>query len=152
MENLIAYDVFFSLTNIQKEEIQEDCLKIIDQQIYLKPQDALHLFLKKIENLLLATAMNGNVLEPIFLEKTIQAITFFYESIRKDENHHISNLLQENQLLKNTLVSLQEECQNHHQQAQELQEEIKNKQEEINFLKKKHQLMWGKVSNMGIKK
>lgn len=147
--SLIAFEDFHNLTGITKEEIDSNILKIRDAKEFIAPIDAINTFLKKIENQLLAIDMNGGILEPIFLERSIQAITFFYETLLKNKAENSSDMLGENQLLKDTLVALQEECQNYQNKIQELQKELLQKDEEIEFLNRKYKLMWGKVSNIG---
>ncbi|WP_104697995.1 MULTISPECIES: DUF3972 domain-containing protein [unclassified Helicobacter] len=147
--SLVAFEDFYNLTGISEEELDLNILKIRNEKKYIEPTDAINLFLKKIENQLLAIDMNGGILEPIFLERSIQAITFFYEALLKNKIEGSSDTLGENQLLKNTLVSLQEECQSYQNKIQELQKELFQKNEEIEFLNRKYKLMWGKVSNIG---
>ncbi|RDU74160.1 hypothetical protein CQA57_02515 [Helicobacter anseris] len=149
MHQLINLDHFSALTNITKEELDSKLIHEYSGEKFIHPIDAINIFLQKIDNQLLAIDMNGNILEPIFLEKTIQTITFFYETLLKNKTEASTDIIQENQLLKNTLVSLQEECQTYQLQIQNLQKEVDKKNEEIEFLQRKYKLMWGKVSNIG---
>lgn len=148
MQNLIPLDAFSNLTNIKEEEIDESLVRSEGEDKYLAPQDAINLFLQKIGNQLLAIDMNANILEPIFLEKTIQILTSLYESLLKERTESSQASSEENTLLKDTLITLQEECQNYQNQIQDLQDKVRAQEEEIQFLQKKHQLMWGKVSNI----
>ena len=148
MQNLIPLDAFSNLTNIKEEEIDESLVRSEGEDKYLAPQDAINLFLQKIGNQLLAIDMNANILEPIFLEKTIQILTSLYESLLKERTESSQASSEENTLLKDTLITLQEECQNYQSQIQDLQDKVRAQAEEIQFLQKKHQLMWGKVSNI----
>ena len=148
MQNLIPLDAFSNLTNIKEEEIDESLVSSECEGKYLAPQDAINLFLQKIGNQLLAIDMNANILEPIFLEKTIQILTSLYESLLKERTESSQASSEENTLLKDTLITLQEECQNYQSQIQDLQDKVRAQEEEIQFLQKKHQLMWGKVSNI----
>lgn len=148
MQNLIPLDAFSNLTNIKEEEIEESLVRSEGDDKYLAPQDAINLFLQKIGNQLLAIDMNANILEPIFLEKTIQILTSLYESLLKERTESSQASSEENTLLKDTLITLQEECQNYQSQIQDLQDKVRAQEEEIQFLQKKHQLMWGKVSNI----
>lgn len=148
MQNLIPLDAFSNLTNIKEEEIDESLVRSEGEGKYLAPQDAINLFLQKIGNQLLAIDMNANILEPIFLEKTIQILTSLYESLLKERTESSQASSEENTLLKDTLITLQEECQNYQSQIQDLQDKVRAQAEEIQFLQKKHQLMWGKVSNI----
>ena len=148
MQNLIPLDAFSKLTNIKEEEIDESLVRSEGEDKYLAPQDAINLFLQKIGNQLLAIDMNANILEPIFLEKTIQILTSLYESLLKERTESSQASSEENTLLKDTLITLQEECQNYQSQIQDLQDKVRAQEEEIQFLQKKHQLMWGKVSNI----
>ena len=148
MQNLIPLGAFSNLTNIKEEEIEESLVRIEGEGKYLAPQDAINLFLQKIGNQLLAIDMNANILEPIFLEKTIQILTSLYESLLKERTESSQASSEENTLLKDTLITLQEECQNYQSQIQDLQDKVRAQEEEIQFLQKKHQLMWGKVSNI----
>lgn len=152
MKQLINLNHFSNLTKITEEELDSKSIQEYDGEKFIHPINAINIFLQKIENQLLAIDMNGSILEPIFLEKTLETITFFYETLLKNKTEISSNIEQENQLLKNTLVSLQEECQAYQHQIKILQKEIDKKNEDIEFLQRKYKLMWGKVSNIsGIK-
>ena len=119
MQNLILLDTFSNLTNIKEEEIDESLVRSEGEDKYLAPQDAINLFLQKIGNQLLAIDMNANILEPIFLEKTIQILTSLYESLLKERTESSQASSEENTLLKDTLITLQEAVSYTHLRAHE---------------------------------
>ncbi|MCE3039857.1 DUF3972 domain-containing protein [Helicobacter anatolicus] len=142
---------FLQATNLTKQEIEEKTNLVSENEntfIFIK--DGINLFLQKIENQLIAIQMNSKTLEPIFLEKTLQILTFLYEQLIAQSQTQDLVLQEENALLKDTLLELQEEAQKKDKLLAKKEEELEQKEEEIRFLKRKHQLMWGKIGNMGM--
>ena len=147
---LISLEDFTQLTLIQEKEIDENLLQIHQNQKYLDPTKALEIFLKKIENQLIAIDTNGHILEPLFLEQTIQIIVQLYDKILKNTQCSSHDVLEDNKILEDTILTLQEECQNYQNQISILEEKLKQKEEEVDFLNRKYKLMWGKLSNSSI--
>lgn len=148
--NLISLEEFINLTGINEDEIAKEALIEHDQKTYLKPKKALEIFLQKLENTLMATDINGAILKPLFLEQSIKSIVLLYEKIIETTHHNTQDMNDENTLLKDTNISLQEQCEIYQSQIKALQNALIQKEEEIEFLKRKHKLMWGKVSNSSI--
>ncbi len=148
--NLISLEEFLELTDINEDEIAKEVLIIYDQKYYLKPKKALEIFLQKLENTLMATDINGAILKPLFLEQSIKSIVSIYEKIIQTTYHDTQDINDENTLLKDTNISLQEQCELYQSQIQALENTLAQKDEEIKFLKRKHKLMWGKISNSSI--
>ena len=64
----------------------------------------------------------------------------------KDET--ISAFKNENSFLKEALMSMQEVYDDDKKTMEVLRDELANAREEVEFIKKKYRLMWGRVSNM----
>lgn len=147
----ISLQDFIKATGIPEQDILENITPLENnQENYIPIRDGINLFLQRLEAQLIAIEMNTHVLEPIFLEKTIQILTFLYEQLLSQETTQDHSIQEENTLLKDTLLALQEEAQNKDKVITALENELQKKEEEIQFLKRKHQLMWGKVGNMGM--
>ncbi|STP12257.1 Uncharacterised protein [Helicobacter mustelae] len=145
----ISLQEFLAATHLKEQEILESLTPTLIQDIpHIPIKKGIELFLQRIESQLVAMDMNSHVLEPMFFEQTLQALSFLYEKLLSQTQNE--DVIKENTLLKETLLSLQEEAQKKDQSLDLLLQEIKNRDEEIAFLKRKHQLMWGKIGNMGI--
>lgn len=149
-EHLISLEEFSALTGIQEDEIDPKEIEIQDQKSYLKPKKALEIFLQKLENTLVAMDVNGTILRPLFLEQSIRGIVTLYEKIMQTTRNNTQGMGEENLLLRDTNLSLQEQCEIYQAQIKKLCDELEQKDEEIEFLKRKYKLMWGKISNSSI--
>lgn len=81
-----------------------------------------------------------------FVEKTIGTILSLHEKVLDSKDETVSALKNENQFLKDALFQMQEVYDEDKKTISTLTEQLKICQDELNFLKRKYKLMWGKVT------
>ncbi|PAF44466.1 DUF3972 domain-containing protein [Helicobacter sp. 11S02596-1] len=107
--------------------------------------------IKRVENNLVSADMSGNALDPIFVEKTIGTILGLHDKVIAAKDETIGAFKNENVFLKDALISMQEVYDDDKKTIETMRNELQNAREEIEFMKRKYRLMWGKVSSMGDK-
>lgn len=87
-------------------------------------------------------SLSGNA----FVEKTIGTILNLHEKVLDSKDETVAALKNENQFLKDALFQMQEVYDEDKKTISTLTEQLKICQDELNFLKRKYKLMWGKVA------
>jgi len=80
-----------------------------------------------------------------FVEKTISTILNLHEKVLSSKDETVDVLKEENMFLKEALISVQEILEEERDKGRVLTEQLSVAQEELQFVKKKYKLMWGKV-------
>lgn len=80
-----------------------------------------------------------------FVEKTIGTIINLHEKVLVAKEETIESIKNENQFLKDALSSLQELYEEDRNTIATLTEQLKLSQQEVEFMRRKYKLMWGKV-------
>lgn len=91
----------------------------------------------------------GNALDPVFVEKTINTILGLHDKVISAKDEAICAYKNENVFLKDAVISMQEVYEEDKRTIEVLQEELSKVREEVEFMKRKYRLMWGKVTDMG---
>ncbi|MBX7490732.1 DUF3972 domain-containing protein [Helicobacter turcicus] len=86
-----------------------------------------------------------------FVEKTIGTILSLHEKVVSSKEETISSVKNENQFLKDALFNTQEVYEDDKKTIAILREQLRVAQEEIEFLKRKYRLMWGKAIDVKAK-
>lgn len=79
------------------------------------------------------------------MEKTIGTILNLHEKVLRSRDDLIENLKSENEFLKESVYSMQEVYEEDRKTIETLQKQLKIAQEELEFMRRKYKLMWGKV-------
>ena len=116
-------------------------------KIYVEASTGTLALIKKVENRLVSLDMSGNALDPVFVEKTIATILGLHDKVISSKDETISAFKSENSFLKEALVSMQEIYDDDKKTIELLQQQLQKAQEEVEFVKRKYKLMWGRVSN-----
>lgn len=87
-----------------------------------------------------------------FVEKTIGTILHLHQKVLEAKDETIGSLKDENKFLKEALFSMQEVYDEDKKTISTLSEQLRISQEELEFVKRKYKLMWGKVIEEGMKK
>ena len=103
---------------------------------------------KKVESNLVSADMSGKEVDPVFVEKTISTILGLHDKVVAAKDETISAFKNENSFLKDALISMQEVYDDDKKTMETLRSELERSREEIEFMKRKYRLMWGKVANM----
>ena len=80
-----------------------------------------------------------------FVEKAIGTILSMHEKVVDAKEETLEALKNENQFLKDALVSMQELYDEDRKTIETLTAELNATREELEFVKRKYKLMWGKV-------
>lgn len=80
-----------------------------------------------------------------FVEKTIGTIINLHEKVLVAKEETIESIKNENEFLKDALASLQELYEEDRKTIATLTEQLKLSQQEVEFMRRKYKLMWGKV-------
>jgi hypothetical protein len=80
-----------------------------------------------------------------FVEKTIGTIINLHEKVLVAKEETIESIKNENEFLKDALASLQELYEEDRNTIATLTEQLKLSQQEVEFMRRKYKLMWGKV-------
>jgi hypothetical protein len=80
-----------------------------------------------------------------FVEKTIGTIINLHEKVLVAKEETIESIKNENEFLKDALSSLQELYDEDRKTIATLTEQLKLSQQEVEFMRRKYKLMWGKV-------
>ena len=82
---------------------------------------------------------------PQFVEKTIGTIINLHEKVIDAKDETIVSVKNENIFLKEALASLQELYEEDRKTIDTLTKQLKLSQQEVEFMRRKYKLMWGKV-------
>ncbi len=88
----------------------------------------------------------------IFVEKTIGTILNLHEKVIDAKDETLEALKSENQFLKEGLLSMQELYEDDRKAIETLTKQLQISQEELEFVKRKYKLMWGKAIENAAKK
>ncbi|MCF6200698.1 MAG: DUF3972 domain-containing protein [Hydrogenimonas sp.] len=80
-----------------------------------------------------------------FVEKTIGTILNMHEKVMDAKDETLETLKNENAFLKDALLSMQELYDEDRKTIETLTAELNATREELEFMKRKYRLMWGKV-------
>ena len=152
-ETWLLLDEFLRLSGLEKEKVAElikdKTIKSKQEngRIYVEASTGTSALIKKVENRLVSLDMNGNALDPVFVEKTIATILGLHDKVLSSKDETIAAFKSENSFLKEALVSMQEIYDDDKKTIEILRQQLQKTQEEVEFVKRKYKLMWGKVGN-----
>ncbi|AFI05543.1 DUF3972 domain-containing protein [Helicobacter cetorum] len=151
----LELEEFSHLSGLSKERILElvNAGKIQSRKsgdkLLIDASSGTNALIKKVENNLVSMDMNGHSLEPMFVEKTINTILSLHDKVVLAKDETISAFKNENMFLKDALISMQEVYEEDKKTIDMMRDELDKAREEIEFMKRKYRLMWGKVADMG---
>jgi len=116
--------------------------------IYVEAQSSTNALITRIQTGLTSAEANGESYDSVFVERTIHTIMGLHEKVIDAKDETISAFKNENTFLKEALISMQEVYDDDKKTIELLRDELKNVREELEFMKRKYKLMWGKVSNI----
>lgn len=113
-------------------------------EIYIDPSHGMQAIVPAEINELTKPGTSINV-GPQFIEKTIGTIINLHEKVLDAKDETIESVKSENLFLKEALSSLQELYEEDRKTIETLTKQLKFSQDEVEFMKRKYKLMWGKV-------
>lgn len=150
----IILDEFVKLSGLEESKVLEliNAGSIKSKQegdsVFIDASSGTSALVKRVESGLVSADMNGKELDPVFVEKTISTILGLHDKVIASKDETISAFKNENSFLKDALISMQEVYDDDKKTMETLRQELERAREEIQFMKRKYRLMWGKVSDM----
>ncbi|GHS89952.1 hypothetical protein FACS189487_11110 [Campylobacterota bacterium] len=149
MQSWVSVNEFAKLVGKSADEVVKMCeenrlaSRIEDGKLVIESKSGVSLLLpKKIEAELVfdnhANAMN-------FVEKTVGTILSMHEKVIDAKDETLAALKNENQFLKDGLLAMQELYDEDRKAIETLTTQLAIAQEELEFVKRKYKLMWGKA-------
>lgn len=151
LQTFIPLDEFCALTRMESDCIPKECLQFLDEGAFLDPRSALKIFLDHLGSYLIASDVSGFKIQPLYLEETIGILSGLYERVLEKESSLYKNSKQEADKVFEDFLALKKEHESARSYTQKLEILLQKKEEEIDFLKRKYKLMWGKVSHSFLK-
>jgi hypothetical protein len=118
-------------------------------RIYIDPskgmQSVLPVELEEVKSDLEVSSDSEVIAGPYFVEKTIGTIINLHEKVIDAKDETIESIKSENLFLKEAISSLQELYEEDRKTIETLTSQLQLSQKEVEFLRRKYKLMWGKV-------
>ena len=150
MQTFLKIDEFCQLVHLPREAvesmIERGALKIrIDgDETYIEASQGTMSVVPTASSEAVAASGAGLVGEN-FVEKTIGTILTLHEKVLDAKDETLEALRNENKFLKEALYSMQELYDEDRKTVETLTKQLKNSQDEVEFLKRKYKLMWNKA-------
>ncbi len=149
--NWMSIEEYADLTGLEiaaiKELVERGKLisKIEDGAIFIDPsKGASEIVPASLQNISMAT--HSDMIVPAqFVEKTIGTIINLHEKVLDAKDETILSIKNENLFLKEALSSLQELYEEDRKTIATLTSQLKLSAQEVEFMRRKYKLMWGKV-------
>lgn len=153
MESWMALEEFARLAHLEKEKVLEmvasGAIKSKQENgvFFIDAGSGTHALVKSTTGgaVLLGENTTSGGVDSDFVEKTIGTILSLHEKVVSSKEETISSVKNENQFLKDALFNTQEVYEDDKKTIAILREQLKVAQDEIEFLKRKYRLMWGKA-------
>lgn len=148
-ENWIKIDEFLTITGLKTEQIKELITKgqinakYIDNVLFVDSVSGTNALIKSTQSDLVAKSG----VDSDFLEQSIGTILSLHEKVIEAKDETIATIKDENQLLKDTLMSAKEQEADDKKTIETLRQEIELKRQELEAIQRKYKLMWGKMLN-----
>jgi len=144
-------DEYCRLTGLERSAVDQliarDKLSIMEDsgQVYIDPsKGAKSVVPAKVQELI--SRQDGDILVgEQFVEKTIGTIINLHEKVLDAKDETIESVRNENDFLKEALGSLQELYDEDRKTIELLSDQLRHAQTEVEFMRRKYKLMWGKV-------
>ena len=148
--NWITIQEYSELTGLSPDAIYElmergklECKKE-NGKLYIDPSRGMQAIVPAEMKDIEAAGTSINV-GPQFIEKTIGTIINLHEKVLDAKDETIESVRSENVFLKEALASLQELYEEDRKTIDTLTKQLNHTQDEVEFMKRKYKLMWGKV-------
>lgn len=144
-------DEYCRMTGLEHRAVEQliarDKLSIKKEkgEIYIDPSKGTNAVVPtKVQEL--TSRQHGDILVgEKFVEKTIGTIIDLHEKVIDAKDETIESVRNENGFLKEALASLQELYDEDRKTIEVLTDQLKHAQNEVEFMRRKYKLMWGKV-------
>lgn len=147
-ENWIKLNEFLEITGLDKESVKKLITsnqinaKYINDILYIDSISGTNALVKTTHNTFVAKNLDAD-----FVEQSIGTILNLHEKVIEAKDETILAIKNENQFLKDSLISAKEGQINDKKTIDEIKKELEIKKEELENIKRKYKLMWGKMIN-----
>ncbi|GAD18399.1 Uncharacterised protein [Helicobacter fennelliae] len=151
----VAFDEFLKISGLEEQRVNEmianGSIKSKEEngEIYIEAESSTNALISRVQTGLTSAEANGQVYDPVFVERTIHTIMGLHEKVVMAKDETIAAFKNENGFLKEALISMQEVYDDDKKTIDTMREELKHAREELEFMKRKYRLMWGRVSDLG---
>ncbi|EEO25436.1 DUF3972 domain-containing protein [Helicobacter winghamensis] len=157
MESWVGLEEFAKLAHLDKEKILEMVAsgelksKQENGEFLIDAKSGTQALVQSAGNAVMLANTTNVTVDSDFVEKTIGTILSLHEKVVSSKEETISSVKNENQFLKDALFNTQEVYEDDKKTIAILREQLRVAQEEIEFLKRKYRLMWGKAIDIKAK-
>jgi len=150
MQNWLEFDEFCKLVDLDKsvvnDMIKREVLTTKEENgiLYIEASKGAVAAMPKQE-LMLDTSSQNVALGSDFVEKTIGTILDLHKEVLESKDETLEALKEENNFLKEALLSLQTLYDEDRKTVEGLQTQLKDTQKELEFCRRKYKMMWNKV-------
>lgn len=147
----MSIDEYADLTGLEllaiEELIARDKLvsRVENGQTYIDPSKGASELVPTQLQAISKTDSSSMIVPAQFVEKTIGTIINLHEKVLDAKDETILSIKNENMFLKEALSSLQDLYEEDRKTIETLTTQLKLSQQEVEFMKRKYKLMWGKV-------
>jgi hypothetical protein len=155
MQTWLNIDEFRRLSNLSEDRIftliDEDKLnsKFENNQTYIEVNSSAREVIPK--NATDIVSRDDKLSGADFIEKTIGTILSLHETVIHSKDETLDVLRNENQFLKDALYQMQELYEEERKTIETLREQLRFSQDELESIKRKYRLMWGRAVETGNK-
>lgn len=150
MQGWVSIDDYAQMTNMDRSAVEALIVRgklttlIEDGEVIIDPSQGMEGIVPATLHELSASEADVT-LGASFVEKTIGTIINLHEKVLVAKEETIESIKNENEFLKDALSSLQELYEEDRNTIATLTEQLKLSQQEVEFMRRKYKLMWGKV-------
>lgn len=150
MQGWMSIDDYAKMTNMERSDVEALIVRgklttlIEDGEVIIDPGQGMEGLVPATMQELSASQADIT-LGANFVEKTIGTIINLHEKVLVAKEETIESIKNENEFLKDALASLQELYEEDRNTIATLTEQLKLSQQEVEFMRRKYKLMWGKV-------
>ncbi|MGD9970570.1 MAG: DUF3972 domain-containing protein [Sulfuricurvum sp.] len=150
MQHWMSIDEYARLAQLERSEVEALIVRgkltttVEDGEVFIDPGQGLSGIVPATLHELSASHADVTM-GASFVEKTIGTIINLHEKVLIAKEETIDSIRAENEFLKEALASLQELYEEDRKTIDTLTQQLKLSQQEVEFMRRKYKLMWGKV-------
>lgn len=147
-ENWIKIEEFLNITGMSAEAVKKLIAsgqinaKYIDNILCVDSISGTNALVKSTQNTLVSKSLDAD-----FVEQSIGTILSLHEKVIEAKDETILAIKNENQFLKDSLLSAKEAQVEDKKAIETLKQELEAKKQEIEAANRKYKLMWGRMLN-----
>lgn len=147
-ENWIRFEEFLNITGLSAEQAKKMITsnqinaKYLNDTLYVDSISGTNALIKTTQNTLVSKSLDSD-----FVEQSIGTILNLHEKVVEAKDETILAIKNENQFLKDLLLSAKEAQIDDKKMIENLRIELEQKKQELESINRKYKLMWGKTLN-----